>query len=140
MFTLFISLFSLCLISCSDDDNSSNSEIQGTFQLTKFEDSSEGTVLSPDDNKPVKITFRADGSFDGMAGNNEIQGSYSLDSDIITFNLFSTEIAATEREVMFVRSINKSLNGGEYIMPYSLKDGELTLEYETQSKMSFIQI
>ena len=126
--------------SCSNDDNSNQKEIQGTWQLTKFEDSTEGIVLDPSDGYPVQITFRANGSFDGKAGNNDVQGEYRLESGKLAFTLFGSEISNTEWELMFKRSINKSWEGNEYIMPYNLEGNEMTLNYETQSKMFFMRI
>lgn len=134
---LFQSFLSL---SCSNDDSSNQTEIEGTWQLISFDDSEDGNVLAPNDGKPIRITFKGDGSFDGKAGNNEIQGEYDLENGKLIFTLASTEIASTDWESMFIRSINKSLNEGEYILNYILGEDELTLEYETQSTMLFMKI
>lgn len=141
-----LQMLSLILIlfaspSCSNDDNSDQKEIQGTWQLFKFEDFEDGTVLDPNDGRPVQITFRSDGKYDGVKGNNEIQGAYRLENDELIFaGGTTTEISNTEWEEMFSRSLNKSIEGNEYVMPYSLEESELILDYEAQSQMFFIKI
>jgi len=126
--------------SCSNDYNSDYKEIQGSWQLFKFEDFEDGTVLDPNDGRPVQITFRSDGGYDGVKGNNAIQGAYRLANDELIFaGGATTEISNTEWEEMFSRSINKSIEGNEYVMPYSLDESELILDYEAQSQMFFMR-
>lgn len=126
--------------SCTNDDDSNQIEIEGTWQLLRFDDSVDGTVLAPNDDKPVWIAFKADGNFEGKAGNNKIQGEYETENGKLIFTMSSSEIVRTDWELMFIQSINRSLDEGKYIMDYDLQEGELSLEYEAQSKMFFMKM
>lgn len=125
---------------CTNNDETNQLEIIGSWELAKIEDSQNGTDLPPNDGKPVQLNFKNGGGYDGTAGNNEIRGEYKVNDNTIVFTLFTTEIIHTEWESMFMNAINKTWSQNEYIVPYTVEGTELILPYEEQSKMFFVKI
>ena len=128
-------------VSCSNDDDSNpQTRILGTWELIRYEDSSGNVTDSPEGEKPVVMTFD-ESAIEGTSGNNQIVGSYSLDSKNITFSGFSkTELPETEWERKFSDELSEAQVGDDIVMSYSFNDGLLIFGYSDGKKMVFEKI
>ncbi|MAU17656.1 MAG: hypothetical protein CMH48_03995 [Muricauda sp.] len=128
-------------MSCSNDDDSNpQKNILGTWELIRYEDSSGNVTDSPEGEKPVVMTFDESG-IEGTSGNNQIVGSYSLDSRNITFSGFSkTELPETEWDRKFSDELSEAQVGNDIVMSYSFNDGLLIFGYSDGKKMVFEKI
>ena len=129
----------LSVFSCSRN-NEDEATVIGKWELVKIEDSQIGPSLQPKDNKPVSIEFLKDGTYIGKAGNNNIEGEYSLEGDNIIFTLFTTEVPNTEWELSFKDAINKKLFDGKYKMLTFFNFNEMILTYDNDSYLFFNNI
>ena len=94
---LFITIL---VVSCSgDDDSNSQNCISGNWELSYYETTESGRVEYPKDGKPVVLNLKDDGTYDGVAGNNEILGEYSISEGKITMTLYTSKMANTEWDV-----------------------------------------
>lgn len=134
---IFIIVF--LMVSCTNNESNNQGNILGNWQLEKYEDAEEGTILPPNDGKPIQMNFKS-GEYEGLAGNNEIHGDYRTDDGKLIFTLTTTEINNTEWELQFKGAIEKKRQGNQYIMKYSLNGNELTFSYAEQSTMYFKKI
>ena len=119
---------------------SGRKNILGTWELIRYEDSSGNVTDSPEGEKPVVMTFDESG-IEGTSGNNQIVGSYSLDSRNITFSGFSkTELPETEWDRKFSDELSEAQVGNDIVMSYSFNDGLLIFGYSDGKKMVFEKI
>ncbi len=135
-----IIFFLLMGLSCTNDEEANQGQVIGTWELARIEDSQDGTSLPPNDGKPVRLNLKKGGGYDGVAGNNEIHGIYKVTGNTIVLTLYTTEVASSEWESMFINAINKTWTQNEYVIPFTVEATELILQYEIQSKMFFIKI
>src|SRR5690606_38160855 len=133
---LFIIMLLCVVASCSNDENSDQLDISGSWELSKLEDGTDGVQLPPNDGKPVRLNFKLSGSYDGDAGNNEIHGTYRMENGNLILTMSTTEIVNTEWESMFMDAMEDSRNSEEYVLPYTLEGNELILKYDEQSTMT----
>ena len=131
-------LLLLFLISCEDDGIESNHQLVNSWQLAYYETSENGRINSPNDGKPVFWNLKADGVFEGMAGNNEIHGNYRVEGSNLVFTLFGSEIATTQWESRFYDALQHNWDGKAYRVPFKLDGKELILNYDDQETMHFV--
>jgi len=134
---LFITIL---VVSCSgDDDSNSQNGISGNWELSYYETTESGRVEYPKDGKPVVLNLKDDGTYDGVAGNNEILGEYSISEGKITMTLYTSKMANTEWEKMFKEALETMRDEREYILPYSLNGNNLVMDYGGNNTMHFIK-
>ncbi|HBU78554.1 MAG TPA: hypothetical protein DEF18_10675, partial [Muricauda sp.] len=83
--------------------------------------------------------LKDDGTYDGVAGNNEILGEYSISEGKITMTLYTSKMANTEWEKMFKEALETVRDEREYILPYSLNGNNLVMDYGGNNTMHFIK-
>ncbi|MDY6994854.1 MAG: hypothetical protein SVR94_19890 [Pseudomonadota bacterium] len=115
-----------------------NQQLIGSWQLAYYETETNGRINSPNDNKPVYWDLKSDNTYEGKTGNNEILGQYCLEEDKIYFTLSGSEVIGTAWEEQFYDALDNAWNGETYVMPYSLKNDELILNYSNNNTMHFL--
>lgn len=139
-FMAVVLIIFLAIYSCSGDDNIIPLKIVGTWELSKYVDSKNDPVFPPMDGKPVQISFKRSGAYEGMAGNNEIRGLYRIEDNMFALTMSTTEISNTEWESMFKNAIEETRDENEYIIPFTLENGMLILQCNEEIEMYFVRI
>jgi len=109
------------------------SDITGTWELIRFEDTSRKMVRTPpeDSKTPITITFQ-DHKIEGNTAANSFAGDYSISSgQIMIENLNSTLVAETPWDERFLKAFS---NGA---MSFSVEGDTLKIEYEDSKFMYF---
>ncbi|MEM1258099.1 MAG: hypothetical protein AAGH81_06190 [Bacteroidota bacterium] len=121
-----------------DTATPTSDDLVGFWQLSYYE-TTEGRIEPPNGDKPVYWRLKYNGLMNGMAGNNFLEpGQYSLDNGLLTLIYGVTEIASTEWEERYYDAIRNTSNGQAFVIPYSLEEGELVLNYLNSDTMHFI--
>ncbi|WKV10743.1 hypothetical protein [Marivirga harenae] len=126
---------------CDEEDPIQNSkEPIGSWQLAYYQTEEKGRIDDPNDGKPVYWNFKADGTYEGMAGNNFIEhGEFKVEGDqLILMDAAVTEITTTEWEERFNDALRHSWNGEALAIPYTIEDNELILNYVGNDTMHFL--
>ena len=126
---------------CDEEDPVQNSnDLIGSWQLAYYQTEENGRIDDPNDGKPVYLIFKADSSFEGMAGNNFIEhGKFKVEGDqLILMDAAVTEINSTEWEERFNNALRHSWNGEALAMPYMIENNELILNYVSNDTMHFL--
>ena len=139
-----VTLVFLCLLillpSCADDSETNPlDDFVGTWELSYYETSDNEKIESPNDGKPVVLTLKSNGTYNGSAGNNEIMGEYHIEEGKIILTFYTSEMANTEWEKLFHETLEIMREDNEYVFPYGLEDNDLILSYDLDSSMHFIK-
>jgi hypothetical protein len=115
----------------------SSDDLVGFWQLSHYQ-TPEGRIDPPNDDKPVYWRLKYNGTMNGMAGNNFLEaGQYGISDGFLTLTFGVTEVAATEWEERFYSAIAQTFNGEALVIPYSIENGELVLNYSDDDTMHF---
>lgn len=114
-------------------DSYTQSEIMGTWELIRFEDTSRKMVRTPpeDSKTPITITFTGH-KIEGNTAANSFAGDYSLSSGQLTIENLSTTLVAESR--WGDRFLKAFTNG---TMTFSVEGDALKMEYEDSKFMYF---
>lgn len=125
---------------CDEEDPVQNSKKPiGSWQLDYYQTEENGRINAPNDGKPVYWTFKADGTYEGMAGNNFMEhGEFKVEGDQLIFRHAVTEIIGTDWEERFYDALRHSWNGEAHVMPYVLENNEFVLNYVDNDTMHFL--
>ncbi|WKV10740.1 hypothetical protein [Marivirga harenae] len=146
MINLMKSISMICLVlilgaGCEEEESVRNfDDLIGSWQLAYYLTEDNGRINDPDDGKPVYLTFKADRTFEGMAGNNFIElGKFEVEGDqLILMDAAVTEITTTEWGERFNDALRHSWNGEALAIPYTIEDNELILNYVDNDTMHFL--
>ena len=130
-------------LSCSNDDTTGSTDsatVIGTWELSRIENADLGTRLPPDDGRPVRINFMQGGTYDGVAGNNEVLGEYGIEADTLVMTLATTEVSNTDWERLFKDSLAQAQSQDGFVLPYTLTPTGLVLQYDARGRLVFIRI
>lgn len=134
IFIVFIALScGNAVSSASGKDSYIQSEIMGTWELIRFEDTSRKMVRTPpeDSKTPITVTF-TDHKIEGNTAANSFAGDYAVSSgQIMIENLNSTLVAETPWDDRFLKAFT---NG---TMSLSVEGNTLKIEYEDSKFMYF---
>ena len=98
-----------------------------------------GKIESPNDGKPVYWDLKADGTYEGQAGNNSILGNHRIENGKMIFTYLTTEVARTEWETLFVESLKLNYQDSVYVLPIVQINNELIFNYQNDDTMHFIR-
>ena len=135
IFIVFIALSCGNAVSSASGKTNSNmqSDLTGTWEFIRFEDTSRKLVRTPpeDSKTPITITFRSN-KIEGSTAVNSFAGDYSLSSGQITIeNLNSTLVAESPWGDRFLKAFT---NG---TMSFLVEGDTLKIEYEDSKFMYF---
>lgn len=135
----------LLMVSCNSDDSSTDEEMDnkliGTWELLRYENIDGGsTNESPAGEPSITWMFSSDLSFQGFTQNNQFDGEYSIDDNIVRLTKFTfTQVSQTEWGELFFESIGESTQEeGFAIMEYSILADTLFLKYKEDRRMVWV--
>ncbi len=146
MINLMKSISMICLVliigaGCDEEDPIENfNDLIGSWQLAYYLTEENGRIEDPNDGKPVYLTFKADSTFEGMAGYNFIEhGKFKVEGDqLILMDAAVTELKVTEWEERFNNALRDSWNGEALAIPYTIENNELIFNYVGNDTMHFL--